>query len=271
MNRIVGAPDDQAPILGAGSTGERQIRDRHSVGGPKADLGRRGGGAELVGRALGDDLAANDDRDTVGEHLRLVHVVRGQEHGLAEFSQPGDQRPELAPGGRIEAGGRLVEEEQVGIADQSDADVEAAQLSAGEATRARLGLGAETNVLDRLVDARGLAVIAGVELERLANGEFGSHPALLEHDSDPLMPLTVGLCGVLAEHADLAGAALAIALEDLGRRGLARAVWPEEGEDLARLDLEVKTANRLEIAIRLVQSADRNDRLTHRTIICRRL
>jgi hypothetical protein len=39
-----------------------------------------------------------------------------------------DYLPCLAPGHRIKAGGRLVEEEQLGIADQREADVEPAAL-----------------------------------------------------------------------------------------------------------------------------------------------
>ena len=58
---------------------------------------------------------------------------------------------------------------------------------------------------------------------------------------------------VLAEHPDLAGAALAIALEDLDRGRLAGAVGPEEGEDLAGLDLEVDAANGLDSAVGLAQ------------------
>src|SRR5581483_9569491 len=48
----------------------------------------------------------------------------------------------------------------------------------------------------------------------------------------------------------------AVALEDLDRRRLARAVRAEEPEDLARLDREVDPAHRLEVPVRLAQAAD---------------
>ena len=85
----------------------------------------------------GDDLAAGDDRDPVGEALRLVHVVGGEEDGLAEVAQAGDHLPGLAPRRGVEAGRRLVEEEQLGVADQRQADVEPALLAAGEAAGPR--------------------------------------------------------------------------------------------------------------------------------------
>ena len=57
----------------------------------------------------------------------------GEEDRLAEVAQAGDHLPGLAPRRGVEAGGRLVEEEQLGVADQGHADVEAALLAAGEA------------------------------------------------------------------------------------------------------------------------------------------
>ncbi len=68
--------------------------------------------------------------DPVGEALRLVHVVGGQEDGLAEVAQSGDHAPRLAARRRVEAGRRLVEEEQVRVADQRHADVEPPLLAA---------------------------------------------------------------------------------------------------------------------------------------------
>ena len=53
--------------------------------------------------------------------------------------------------------------------------------------------------------------------------------------ADALAPVEPGALGVLAEHLDRAGVALAVALEDLDRRRLARAVRAEQPEDLAHL------------------------------------
>ena len=65
---------------------------------------------EGLGRAAGDQLAAIDQPQAVAV-FRLVHVVRGDEDGHALAGQLVDQVPELAAADRIDARGRLVEEE----------------------------------------------------------------------------------------------------------------------------------------------------------------
>ena len=56
--------------------------------------------------------------------LRLVQVVRREKDRLAQRSQPFDQLPRPAPGRRIESGGRLIQEDQLGITDQGQGQVE---------------------------------------------------------------------------------------------------------------------------------------------------
>ncbi len=64
-------------------------------------------------------------------------------------------------------------------------------------------------------------------------------PGALQHDADPLPPRRVGVLGVDAEDAGLAGRAVPEPLEDLHGGRLARAVGPEEGEHLAAVHVEV--------------------------------
>ena len=186
------------------------------------------------------------DRHAVGEVLGLVHVVGGEEDRLAERLQPLDHVPGLAPRGRVEAGRRLVEEDQVGVADDPDRDVGAAFLAAGERADPGVALVAEPDQLDRLVDrprarrrsrrrarpprARSAAGRARTPAgpgrracARRGSGWPGSTPST--ETSPP--------------------SALAVALEDLDRRRLAGAVGAEEAEDLAGGDLEVDAAHRL--------------------------
>ena len=120
--------------------------------------------AERPRRPLGDDPAAGDDRDAVGELLGLVHVVRREEDGLAERAQPVDHVPGGAARRRVEARRRLVEEDQLRVADQRERDVEPPPLPARELRRERVGLLVEPDERDRLVDVARLEVVAGVEL-----------------------------------------------------------------------------------------------------------
>ena len=143
---------------------EREIGEGDAGGQAEADRGRVAlAVADVGGRAGGDDPAAGDHGDAVGELLGLLHVVGGEEDRLAEVAQARDHAPCLAAGRRVEAGGRLVEEEQLGVADQRDRDVEAALLAAGELAGALVRLLAEADVLDRLVDRPRRAVVPGVE------------------------------------------------------------------------------------------------------------
>ena len=59
---------------------------------------------------------------------------------------------------------------------------------------------------------------------------------------------------VVAEHLDLAGVGVAEALQDLDRRGLARAVGSEQREHLAFLDPEVEAPHGVDVAVRLAQA-----------------
>ena len=71
--------------------------------------------------------------------------------------EAGDDVPELAARLRIEAGGRLVEEEQLGIADQRAGDGEPLLLAAGELLDPGVALVLELDQLQHLVDGRARA------------------------------------------------------------------------------------------------------------------
>ena len=66
---------------------------------------------ERVRRALRDHLAVVDDRELVGEPVGLVEVLGGEEDGRALGDEPLDRLPEAEPAARVEARGRLVQED----------------------------------------------------------------------------------------------------------------------------------------------------------------
>jgi hypothetical protein len=80
--------------------------------------------------------------------------VRREEYRLAQLAQRGDQPPCLAARGGIEAGGRLVEEEQLGVADERQRDIEAALLAARELADPLPGGVGQSDAPDRLVTSR---------------------------------------------------------------------------------------------------------------------
>lgn len=94
----------------------------------------------------------------------------------------------------IESGRGLIEEDQLGIADHPECEIEAAPLAAGEGRDPRVGLRLEPDELDHLGGA--------VSVERLADREVGVDPGLLRDDPDPIAQLGVAALGIVAEHLD---------------------------------------------------------------------
>ena len=93
---------------------------------------------QIVGRTLGDDVAAVDQADAVAV-FGLVEEVRRHHDRDAVLDHGVDVRPELAPRQRVHAGGRLVEEQHRRVvhdrAGQGQALLETQRQLAGVAIR----------------------------------------------------------------------------------------------------------------------------------------
>ena len=146
---------------------------------------------QLRRRALGDDPALVHDHQPVAELLGLVHVVGGEHQRHALLLEPEQPVPEQVPGLRVEAGGRLVEQQQLGLVDQRRG-----RSSAGASCRRRgrrpwpSALSVSCDELEQLVGARAdLAArqpeVAAVDDEVVADGELGVEGVLLRADAEP--------------------------------------------------------------------------------------
>ena len=141
-------------------------------------------------------------------------------------AQRADQLPELAPGLRVEAGRRLVQEEQLRPADDAERDVEPALLAAGERVGARAG--ASRLRPTRSITASGssaVRVVAGEVPDHLVDRQLVELAGALQHDADPGPP------GARRRRPDRRPARstsppsrVPVALQDLHRGGLAGAV-----------------------------------------------
>ena len=234
-----------------------QVAERPAAGQREADLGRAHvAPAELVGPADGDDLAVAHDRHPVGQVLGLVHEVGGEEDRLAELAQRADRRPGLTAGGRVEAGRRLVEEDQLGLADQRQREVEPPALAAGQLLGPLVALLGQLDELDHLVDAAAAHVVAAVHLDQLGDGQVASArrtaaarcPTCSRSSRGP----PAGSMPSTRASPPVAGP---VALEDLDGRRLAGPVRAEQAEHLAARDLEADAAHRLDLAVGLAQVA----------------
>jgi hypothetical protein len=109
---------------------------------------------------------------------------------------------------------------------------------------------------DDLVDVAGVGIDAREVGELLANGHVAALARRLQHDAQARLPGEAAPAGVDPEHAHLAGGAVAVSLEDLDRRALARPVRAEQGEGLAAEDVEAHAVEGRELAVGLAQVAN---------------
>ena len=104
----------------------------------------------------------------------------------------------------------------------------------------------------RRVDAVDLLM----EAERLGGGQVPPELILLAHHEREAAAIGVlALPGHEAQHPRLAARGIDHAGEQLERRGFAGAVGTEEGDELARLDVEIDAADGLDLAILAVERA----------------
>jgi hypothetical protein len=69
---------------------------------------RADGSLKLRGRSVGDNAAVIHHGNALGEPVRFLEVLSGQEHGGASVAQLLDTCPQLLPGVGVQAGGRLI-------------------------------------------------------------------------------------------------------------------------------------------------------------------
>ena len=81
---------------------------------------------QLAGGALRDDPAVVDHGDPVGELVGLVEVLRGEQDRRARGDEGAHDLPYLVAAARVQAGRRLVEEQQLGRDDDAGRDVQPA-------------------------------------------------------------------------------------------------------------------------------------------------
>ena len=110
---------------GAGAHGGHGTREVGPLGRIQRSLepepqSRLRAGRELARRPGRDDPAAVQDAHAVGHPLDVGQVVAGQEDRHAGVAQAGDDRPGRGPALGIHAGGRLVEDDHLGPADEGE-------------------------------------------------------------------------------------------------------------------------------------------------------
>ncbi len=149
---------------------EPVVVDRHGTEGldggpsPLVEVGHAEPNAvdrdDIVERPRGDHPAAVEDDHAVADPLDLGQQVRVEDHRGAAIARRADDGADVRSPDRIERRGRLIEQDQLRLAEQRDAQPEALLHALGEAADRVPGTIREPDPVERLVD-RGTAPSGG--------------------------------------------------------------------------------------------------------------
>ena len=224
----------------------------------RTDIDGHGAGAleQRVGRAGDDEPTRVDHHDVVTHLLHVVEQMRRHQHRDAERSEPGDEREHVVAAGRVETAGRLVEEHELGIADDRLRELRALAHARRELTDR-----AETSFVeaDEVEDVgRALARGARRQPAQLAERRDDVGRGLVERQAVVLghvaesRPHADRIAGdVEPAHLDLALGRMREPEQQTKRRRLARAVRADETDPPTRnIDREVVERGRARITLR---------------------
>src|SRR5262245_15873331 len=229
-------------------------------------------GANLLGRAFGDQAAAVEHGDAVGMFEHHVHVMFGEEHADCLLPRNlGGQPHQLDALARRHAGGRLVHQQQLWPVGERYRKLQPLEIAIGELAAGPLGIAVHadkieqaTRFLARELRRRGpeveqrLAIGDQRHLYVLAHGHGRKGRGNLEGASDAEPPDLAGLAadGVLPQQRDPAGVGNVLAVEHVKTGALAGPVRPDQRQDLTGPELERHAAHRMHAAVGLGQPLD---------------
>ena len=184
-----------------------------------------------------------DDGHAIGHRLGLGHLVGGQQHRHASGTLLADELSDRDATVEIDAGGRLVEEQDPRLADQGQCQAEPLLLATGETAPRGVGLSLEIESAEQRGWLQGVVIVRGIEPECLGGRHDRVDPALLEHDADRADQLAVLGNGIESEDGDGSLVGSPVPLKGLDGGGLARAVGTQEGEHLSVAHVEIEVVD----------------------------
>ena len=218
-----------------------------------------------------DDLALVDDADPVGHLLGLFDVMGGEDDGDARRAQRPHQLPHVLAQFDVDAGGRLVEKQDLRLVRQRLGDQHPPLHAAGQRHDPGVFLVPQRQLPEHLLDVAGIRRLA----EQPAGKAHGRRRRLegvggqfLRHQADQAARGAIVGEDVVAVDGDRARGRLHDAADDIDQRRLAGAVRPEQRKDLAVADLQVDVLQGLEArGVGLVEMRNGNGGVSWR---CRR-
>jgi hypothetical protein len=155
---------------------------------------------------------------------------------------------------RIEAGGWLVEKNELRIIHQRQSQRQTLLLAARERTVKCVALFFQLQALQELIQVHMSCVEGCEQLHRFLNSHFLRQVRSLQANSDAVFQLLALLIGVKAKHGNVAAAARPQTFENLDCCGLPCPIRPEQAKDFSGLNFEINSFDGLHVAIGLLQS-----------------
>ena len=192
------------------------------------------------------------DRDPLAEPVGLLHVVRGEQDRLAFAVQLAEQVPQREPALRVQARGRLVQEQHRRAVEDGPRHHQPLGHAAGQRVHRRLGPLRQLELLEQVAgDLLGRlgahAEQPAVEVQVLPHGELAVQGVLLRDDPAQLLGQRRVGRHVHPGEERPAGRRDHPGGEHAGGGGLAGPVRPEQAEDLPGPDVEVEPVDRGEV------------------------
>ena len=195
-----------------------------------------------------DQLAAIDHADAVGHLLGFLDVMRGEDDGDARLTHRPHQAPHVLPQLDVDAGGRLIEEQDLRLMRERLGDHDAALHAAGQRHDLAVLLVPERQVFQHFLDegrVRLLAEQQAAETHRRPHRLERVGVKLLRHQPDQRARRAIVLDEMMAADQHRTGGRIDDAADDVDQRGLAGAVRPEQREDFAARDVEIDALQRM--------------------------
>jgi hypothetical protein len=212
-----------------------------------------------AGGVVGDHPPAVHHRDALGQPVGLLQILGGEQDGGALGDQLADHVPQLVAAGKVEPGGRLVEEYHRRALYQRGGHVEAAAHPAGVGPHRPVGGAGELEALQQFVGplprlAAGQLREAPGQPEVLTAGQVGIDRRILAGEADPVADAVGVADHVVAEDLRVPAVGWEDGCQDPDRGGLAGAVGPEQPEHGTGRHLEVDAVEGDHVAEALDQS-----------------
>src|SRR2546421_1818120 len=199
-------------------------------------------GLDGARRPFGDLLPVIEDEHGLAEAHDHLHVVLDEQHGLAGVAQPAHRVQQVVEERAVDAGRRLVEQDQRGFRHEHTHELDELLLAVGEVARVLAGQAAEPHELEQLAPAalRLRARAPRDDKQGLPRRQLGKDADDLARAADAAAGDLPGLEAVdpLAAKAHAAGVEALEPGDAVEERRLARAVGADEAVDAPGLERE---------------------------------